>query len=58
MPLMVHSTWRTPARIDANELATASPRSSWQCVLKITLPALGTFARTSVKKASISSGVQ
>ncbi len=31
MPLMVHSTWRAPASMAASELATASPRSSWQC---------------------------
>ena len=31
MPLIAHSTWRAPACTPANELATASPRSSWQC---------------------------
>ena len=31
MPLMVHSTWRAPACTAASELATASPRSLWQC---------------------------
>ena len=30
MPLIAHSTWRAPASTPANELATASPRSSWQ----------------------------
>ena len=30
MPLIAHSTWRAPAWTPANELATASPRSSWQ----------------------------
>ena len=31
MPLIAHSTWRAPACTPANELATARPRSSWQC---------------------------
>ncbi len=39
MPLMVHSTWRAPARTAARELATAMPRSSWQCTLNVTLSA-------------------
>ena len=30
IPLIAHSTWRAPARTPASELATASPRSSWQ----------------------------
>ena len=30
MPLTVHSTWVAPARMQARELATAMPRSSWQ----------------------------
>ncbi len=33
MPLMVHSTWRAPASMAVRELATAKPRSSWQCTL-------------------------
>src|SRR5258708_3554410 len=36
MPLMVHSTWRTPALMAARLLATASPRSLWQCTEKVT----------------------
>jgi hypothetical protein len=36
MPLTVHSTWRAPPSIAASELATARPRSLWQCALKIT----------------------
>ena len=39
MPLMVHSTWRAPARTPASELATARPRSLWQWVEKIDLVA-------------------
>jgi hypothetical protein len=31
MPLTQHSTWRAPAATADSELATASPRSSWQC---------------------------
>ena len=30
IPLIAHSTWRQPALTPANELATATPRSSWQ----------------------------
>src|SRR5271157_1488753 len=33
IPLMVHSTCRAPASMAASELATASPKSSWQCTL-------------------------
>ena len=39
MPLIVHSTWRAPAWIAASELATDSPRSSWQWTLTIPRPA-------------------
>src|SRR5207248_2241755 len=42
MPLIVHSTWRAPARTPASELATARPRSLWQCVEKTTRSAPGT----------------
>ena len=31
IPLIAHSTWRQPASRPASELATAMPRSSWQC---------------------------
>ena len=58
MPLIVHSTCRHPARSAASELATASPRSSWQWALKMTRSASCTRPRTSVKNSSISSGVQ
>src|ERR1700704_7194531 len=30
-PLIVHSTWRAPFITADSELATASPRSLWQC---------------------------
>ena len=36
MPLIVHSTWRAPPRTAARLLATASPRSLWQCTLNVT----------------------
>ena len=42
MPLIVHSICRTPPWTAAMLLATASPRSSWQCVLKTALSAFGT----------------
>ena len=57
MPLIVHSTWRTPPSNAARLLATASPRSSWQCVLKIALSAFGTRRRISSKNSRMSSGV-
>ena len=58
MPLIVHSTCRTPAPIAAIVFATARPRSSWQCALKIALSEFGTRAITSWKKRPISSGVE
>ena len=36
MPLMAPSIWRAPAWIAARELATARPRSLWQCVETMT----------------------
>ena len=58
MPLMVHSTWRAPAWMAVSELATARPRSSWQCAEKITVSGAPTRARMVVKKSRISSGVE
>jgi len=60
MPLTVHSTWRAPPSMAASELATARPRSLWQCALKITLAAFGTSATPAMtcwNIARISSGV-
>lgn len=57
MPLMVHSTCPTPASTAASELATASPRSSWQCALQITRSAPGTRSRTARNIAAYSSGM-
>ncbi len=45
MPLIVHSTWRAPLRTAASELATARPRSLWQCALQMTWSAPGDVAR-------------
>ena len=42
MPLIVHSIWRTPPWTAARLLATARPRSSWQCALKTAWSAFGT----------------
>jgi hypothetical protein len=56
MPLIVHSTWRTPARIAASVFATARPRSLWLCVDRITPSAPGTRSRSIVKIAPMSSG--
>ena len=35
LPLIVHSTCLAPAETPAKELATAKPRSLWQCTEKI-----------------------
>jgi len=56
MPLMVHSTWRAPARTAARLLATAMPRSLWQCTLKTTLSAPFTFFFRKEKTSWNSSG--
>ena len=45
MPLMVPSTWRAPFSTPASVLATAMPRSSWQCTLMTARSMLGTFSR-------------
>jgi len=57
MPLMVHSTCRQPARTPASELATAMPRSLWQCTEKIAFSEPGTFSITSRNIWKYSSGV-
>ena len=40
-PLIAHSTWRAPAATPASELATARPRSLWQCVETTNSPSHG-----------------
>ena len=42
-PLIVHSTWRAPFMTEARELATASPRSLWQCTDQTTLSEFDTL---------------
>ena len=51
MPLIVHSTCLTPAVSAAWVLATARPRSSWQCALNTALSELGTRLITVRKKS-------
>ena len=46
MPLMVTSAWRAPTLRAARVLATARPRSLWQCTLKMALSLLGVFSMT------------
>ena len=53
MPLIVHSIWRTPPWMAAMLFATARPRSSWQCALKIARSAFGTRAEMSLKNAQV-----
>jgi hypothetical protein len=46
-PLIVHSTCRAPPIFTpASELATAMPRSLWQCTLQIARPLLGMRSRS------------
>ena len=45
-PFMVHSTWRAPFNTADSELATASPRSLWQCTDHTTWSELGTRSRS------------
>ena len=43
---MVHSIWRAPPICTAaSELATAMPRSLWQCTLHTALSEFGIFSR-------------
>ena len=54
---MVHSTWRAPPIITpASELATASPKSLWQCTLHTALSLLGTRSRKLRMNSPNSSG--
>ena len=56
IPLIVHSTCRAPPSMPARVLATASPRSLWQCTENMALSELGTRSRTVLNKARYSSG--
>jgi hypothetical protein len=57
MPLTVTSAWRAPARSPASELATARPRSSWQCTEMITSLAPGVCWMMPAMRAPNSSGM-
>ena len=57
IPLMAHSTWRQPATTPANEFATATPRSSWQCTDVVTSARPGTIRYSSSHIAAYSSGI-
>jgi hypothetical protein len=54
---MVHSTWRAPPIFTpASELATAMPRSLWQCTDQIALSEFGTRSRSVLMNSPYSSG--
>ena len=57
MPLMVHSICRAPALTPASELATAMPRSLWQCTENTALSEFGTVSRTFRNISKYSSGM-
>ena len=57
IPLIVHSTCSAPFLTAAKLLATASPKSLWQCTDILALEIFGTFALMSAIKAPNSSGV-
>ena len=56
MPLIVHSTWRAPASIARSELATARPRSLWQCTEITAWSMFGTRFRIIRIRSANSSG--
>ena len=45
-PLIVHSTWRAPCMTAESELATAIPRSLWQCTDQTALSEFGMRSRS------------
>ena len=57
MPFTAPSIWRAPAATAARELATASPRSLWLWVEKITLSAPGTRSISMAKIRAMSVGM-
>ena len=57
IPLIAHSTCRAPACRPANELATASPRSSWQWTDSTTSRSSGTSSYSRVRYAAYSCGI-
>jgi hypothetical protein len=57
MPLTAHSTCRAPARIAATELATAWPRSLWQCTEMTARALFRTRSRMRAMRWAHSSGM-
>ena len=57
-PLIVHSTWRAPPITAANELATAMPKSLWQCVDQTTLSEFLTRAINCCIRSPQSAGIE
>ena len=57
MPLIVPSTWVAPARTAASVLATAMPRSLWQCTDRPTLSIPGTRSLRRAMRSRYSWGV-
>ena len=56
-PLIVHSTWRAPPICTpAKELATAMPKSLWQCTDQMALSLLGMRSRKVLMKLPYNSG--
>src|ERR1700742_4414553 len=56
MPLTVHSICRAPPAMPASELATAMPRSLWQCTENTALSEFGTHSMSVRMKWVYSSG--
>ncbi len=50
-PLIVHSTWRAPFITADSELATATPRSLWQCTDQTALSEFGMRSRSVLMSA-------
>ncbi len=57
MPFIVHSICRAPPSTPASELATAMPRSLWQCTENTALSEFGTVSRTRRNRSRYSAGV-
>src|SRR5512135_1431074 len=56
-PLTVHSTWRAPFITADSELATATPRSLWQCTDHTALSELGIRSRSDLIRAPNCQGI-
>ena len=57
IPLIVHSTCRAPFMSAVSELATAWPRSLWQCTDRTTLSMPWTFSRMRAMRSPHSRGI-